>query len=83
MDATISAEPKFRLSGFEMPIIFSFPDVRIHVYCGLTHWYFYPPRRIDIRTSECWNQRLGTITVLSILGFNHAPHQLNVLLQMM
>ena len=31
-------------------LFFSFPDVRIHVYCGLTHWYFYPPRRIDIRS---------------------------------
>ena len=51
MDATISAEPKFRLSGFrKCQLFFSFPDVRIHVYYGLTHWYFYPPRRIDIRS---------------------------------
>lgn len=51
MDATISAEPKFRLSGFRNANYFlAFRDVRIHVYCGLTHWYFYPPRRIDIRS---------------------------------
>ena len=44
--------PSYFLETFtEYPqLFFSFPDVRIHVYYGLTHWYFYPPRRIDIRS---------------------------------